>query len=117
MKYLRIIGILFMLLLSIAYYNRDALGESLACSKSDEFRKMEYSGIVSKKIIDQENHRVRTITFKQDVGDVVLSRDTSQLYTFVNPGDSIVKKKNDDYVSLFRASKIYTFKIYFGCPN
>jgi len=117
MKYLRIIGILFMLLLSIAYYNRDALNDSYACSKSDEFRKMEYSGIVSKKFIDQENHRFRTILFKEDVSDMVLADDTSSFYVFVNPGDSIVKKKNDDYVSLFRASKIYTFKIYFGCQN
>ena len=100
-----------------AYLKRDSFGASLACSKADEFKKMEYSGIVSKKFMDQENHRVRTISLGENDSDIILARDTSKFYAFVTSGDSIVKHKNNDYLSLIRASKVYTFRIYFGCPN
>jgi len=117
MKYLKILGVLFIVMVLIANFNRDALNDSYSCTIAKDFKRMEYSGIVLKKYIDQKNHRFRTITFKQGASDIVLSKDTSQLYVFVNVGDSIVKKRNDDYLTLFRASKVYTFKIYFGCPN
>lgn len=117
MKYLAVLGVLFIVIIVVAYLNRDSFGESLACSKANEFKKLEYSGVVSRKFIDQKNHRVRTISLRVNGNDIILARDTSQLYVFVNVGDSIVKKRNDDYLSLFRASKVYTFKIYFGCPN
>lgn len=86
MKYLSVLGILVIVVIVVAYLNRDSFGESLACSKADELKKMEYSGIVSGKFIDQKNHRVRTVSLRGNVRDVILAGDTTKFYDFVTSG-------------------------------
>ena len=116
MRYFQILAAIGMIALLIGHLNRDKVNNSLACVKGQEFNREEYSGKVISKFIDQDNHRCRTILLSTKK-KIVLARDTSQFYSFLLNGDSIIKIKNKDYLTLIREGKIYKYKIYFGCDE
>ena len=96
--------------------NGDKCNTSLACSRLTKFKGEEYHRVVSKKYLDQKNHRFKTIEFRE--GDpIVLARDTSSFFDFIQPEDSLVKIQGSDTLSVYRRNSIYKFEIYFGCPD
>lgn len=112
--FLALISIVLISLLIIV--NNDKFNTSLACAKSEEFKNQEYGGIMQKKYLDKDNHQVRTIKLKNEE-TIILARDTSIFYSFVQQNDSIVKERGMDFLNVYRMGKIYKFKIYFGCSE
>ncbi|AWH86377.1 hypothetical protein HYN59_15230 [Flavobacterium album] len=67
-----------------------------------EDRKNEhYSGIIEKKYIDNEEHNIPQLKLK----DTILSMET-EFWNKLSVGDSIVKIKGEDYISVFSNKKL-----------
>lgn len=96
--------------------NNDKLNTSLACAKLEEFKNEEYDELVLRKYIDEENHQFRTIELNNKK-TLVLARDTSGFYNFIQQNDSIVKRKGTDILMVYRLNTVHRFKIYYGCSN
>lgn len=94
--------------------NSDNFSNSLACAKDEEFRNEEYKGRLMKKYIDPSNHGLKTLIIDGN-RTLVLARDTSDFYDFVQKNDSIVKEKSSNSIVLYRTNKMQKFRIYFGC--
>ena len=119
-KWFRILGVLFILTLTILYLTkRESLGISLSCSNLEEFKRTEFNGQVVKKYVDQSNHNSKTIQIQDHdhVFEYVLIQDTSGFYEYVKPGDSLLKFKNDDHIKLMRDKLSRKFKIWYGCDK
>lgn len=116
MRYFQILVAIFMIILLIGYLTKDQGVDSYACAVEQEFYREDYCGKVVNKFIDQNNHRFNTILLNPKK-EIVLVRDTSGLYSFILKGDSIIKIKNREYLTLIRDGRIYNYKIYFGCDK
>jgi hypothetical protein len=110
-----LVGLLFMIIL---FYLIVKYGSQLdnihACENLRDFKKEEYFDVVSKKIIDEKNHCVRTINFRNRE-PWVLVRDTTSFFDIIERNDSLVKKAGSDTIAIFRDRSVFKFKIYFGC--
>lgn len=110
-----LIGLLVISMVSIFIFtNDDKFSNSLACTKKEEFKNEIYQGILIRKYIDQSNHGSQTLIFNRNLV-LVLARDTSGFYNFIQKNDSIVKEKNSDFITVHRNNKVEKFEIYFGC--
>jgi|TARA_R100000541_G_scaffold54364_2_gene62844 hypothetical protein len=63
---------------------------------SEYYKEYTYSGLVTNKFIDSEQHNYRTVIIRNDEkSDIfLLDFETSGLFEFIQVGDSIFKKKN-----------------------
>ena len=79
--------------------------------KSDQ-----YSGIVTDKYIDQDQHMYEKVVLNTDLGTEVVLTDweTSGFYDFLKIGDSISKNPNSLEVKIWRNNRdtIYNLKFY-----
>ena len=89
-------------------------GNFIAPTKKEEFIKSELRGFVVDKYIDQKNHRTRTVRIKENQKHTInefIAADDTLFYNYVNPGDSIIKLANLDFLVVQRQDSIRKFKI------
>lgn len=113
-----LIAAIFIVILSsiLIVTNGEKFNTSIACSRLTKFKGEEYHKVVSKKYLDQKNHRFKTIEFHE--GDpIVLARDTSGFFNFIQPNDSLVKTRGSRTLSVYRGDSIHRFNIFFGCSD
>ena len=115
---LKILGS-FLIIVLVSFFlvkNTDRFSNSLACTKLEEFKREEYSGIVSGKYFDQKNHRAGTVNLTNKKA-IILPKEPSSFYDFIQPNDSIVKRKNNGYLIVYRDALVKQFKIDYGCDD
>ncbi|MEQ8576740.1 MAG: hypothetical protein RIB63_21930, partial [Fulvivirga sp.] len=87
----------------------------------ENFKSMEYSGVVDDKFNDPNNHRFPTFTLKQNSSPHFLAftypRDTSGLYEYLSKGDSVYKEFGSLSLSVIRNDKVVSFNIDFQCND
>jgi hypothetical protein len=84
------------------------------CAEEDHFKENGYSGIVIRKFLNDKNHRFRTLSLTGG-DEMILVLDTTKLYDFVQPGDSIIKKRGSKEVFVKRNGKVVSYVVYFDC--
>ncbi|WP_428329642.1 hypothetical protein [Mucilaginibacter sp.] len=92
------------------------LGPSKPCSDKSEFINSTYNAIVINKYLDEKNHNFKTVLYSTNnkLIEIRFIDDTSGYYEFVKPGDSILKSKNTD---LLTVNHIKRFRINFDCKQ
>lgn len=87
------------------------------CNLYAEFKQSDYRGILLNKYIDNENHNTRTIVIKsgENVFTMILPRDTSLFYNTVMIGDSVIKRKGDEFIAIQHNYSLLRFKLKWGC--
>ena len=80
--------------------------------KSDE-----YSGVVTEKYIDQDQHMYEKVVLKKDQGSEVILTDweTSGFFDFLKVGDSISKNPNSLQVKIWRNNRDTIYNLEFYC--
>lgn len=120
MNLLKLVLSIFIVLLVLLYWTRkDSLNSSLACQELRYFKKTEFRGMVIEKYIDQRNHGAETVRIKRatEVFNFVLPVNASKIYEYVKSGDSVLKKKDEHHVEVYRTDSIKRFEIWFGCTS
>lgn len=84
------------------------------CAEEDHFKENGYSGIVIRKFLNGKNHRFRTLSLTGG-DEMILVLDTTKLYDFVQPGDSLIKKRGSKEVFVKRNGKVVSYVVYFDC--
>lgn len=77
----------------------------------DSIKLSKFHGVVVDKIMDKKNHNHATMRLENKYGEqnIILTRDKSELFNFVQVGDSISKEFGDLNVLVFRAGDLYKF--------
>ncbi len=116
MKYIKLLVVIAMIVLVIAYLNGQKFYRTRVCFMFDGFKRESYSGTVVKKFIDQKNHRTKTVILDNGK-NIYFIRDTSSFYEKVNVGDIVRKIQNDSSLIVSSHGNLSTFNIYFGCKD
>lgn len=74
-----------------------------------QFKNEDWNGVVLKKYTDSLNHSAETFEIQGNI-KIVMGRDGTDFFEFIQKGDSIVKKKNSDTVHVHRQAEVYYFK-------
>ena len=88
------------------------------CQRSQDFIKDSYSGFVQNKFYDQKNPNNITLTIIKNgkPWNLLIPNDTT-FFSFIKIGDSLIKKKNQDFIEIHRSSTTTNFKINFDCET
>lgn len=98
---------IFISILAISFFiyktnkNEDNLHYNALCKVLNE----EYSGTITTKDYDKTNHNSPVIFLKNDNQKIYVF---SEIWIKIMIGDSVVKKKNNTYLSVFRNGKNFT---------
>lgn len=93
---IKIIQVTIVLIMIWSLFFRKNLNISKDLYESD--KQNEYKGVVTKKYIDYQNHAQTHIILDKNL-DIIF---TENIYLRIKPGDSIVKRKNIDFILLYR---------------
>lgn len=102
---LQLIVLLFIIFLGIRFYlfdNKSSFRERLIESLKNEV----YEGIVIKKYYDKENHNTPMIVFSNNHEAPVYG----QFYSQIQNKDSVVKKKGDTRIFVYRGKQTIIFE-------
>lgn len=113
-KYLIVI---FFLSPVVFFFIRSLFVPSNLCNLLTDFKKSNYHAIVIDKFLDQKNHRTRTVIIKSKESsfNLILPRDTSNFFDYIDKGDSLIKEMQKNFLTVKRGDSLKIFKIYFGC--
>ncbi len=117
MKRKYIFSLIFALATLGVFYFLQPSKKELCQNAFKSMKQIEYDGIVVKKYIDP-NHSVPTFIIRKNnsVIEIADFRDLSGLYEYLKVRDSVVKKRDDNSVYVYRFdSRMATFKIDYGC--
>ena len=108
-RYILLINIL-LIVAAIIVLNKD-LPSSSEINKMafDSIKLYKFEGEVIKKFVDKKNHNHSTLILKNKYGEqnVILTRDKSNLFDFVQIGDSISKEYGYLNVYVIRDNKVH----------
>ena len=91
------------------------------CVYQEKFRQSDWNGIVVKKYIDQSKRSLKTIEIENEDGNLnkiqnwVLFQNGN--YEKIELGDSIVKKQDLIFVSLYKSDTVIQLDVDYGCRN
>lgn len=85
--------------------------EEITNDAYESLRYEKFYGIVQEKFNDRKNHNHPTLILKNEFGEqsILLVRDRSGIYNYVEPGDSISKEYGKYEVHLTRSSRDTVF--------
>lgn len=75
-------------------------------------------GKVTNKFVDEKNHALLTITYKDEknhIKNINYGNDKSGFMEYVNPGDSINKQPNSLLFKVYRINQVESFNLDFEC--
>ena len=107
-KYNRIIGISIAILIVVVMAFNSSWGQKRRQEAiSNEFKEMQFYGVVSKIDYDINNHNELFIFFKNSQNKIPLTfiKNSQSILNKIYCGDSIVKKKNTNEIAVFRGHK------------
>lgn len=109
------IGFIIVLIISIYIRNNDSdLRYKAKCKRYNDFLSIVLESSIQYKFLNPDHHMRPTIKTKDKKIDFY--HDTSGFYEFVLLKDSIVKKKGQSEIKIYREGEyIKTFNIDFGC--
>ena len=72
-----------------------------------------FEGLVIDKFMDKRNHNHATLRLKNSFGEqnIILTRDKSEIFEFVQVGDSVSKEYGDLNVRIKRGNELYEIKL------
>ncbi|MGV8946262.1 MAG: hypothetical protein ACOH1N_07525 [Lutibacter sp.] len=88
------------------------------CKQGVEFYKTKnFTGVVIKKYIDEENHSHKTIIVKENMNEksIFLDADIGGIYEYISIGDSISKNKGELFVLINRKKNDTIIDFKFRC--
>lgn len=79
----------------------------------DSIKLTKFEGLVVDKFMDKKNHNHATLKLRNSLGEqnIILTRDKSKIFNFVQVGDSISKEYGDINVFIRRDGKLYEIKL------
>jgi hypothetical protein len=85
----------------------------------EQYRNVEYKGVIDKKFKDRKNHSAKTIIIEENEKNKVFRRyrDISGLYEYARVGDSIYKPKGSLKAKVIRGEKSIVFTIDLNCDD
>lgn len=114
-----IVSIVFVVLLIVGLWirlNPDEYRNRAVCELFAEFKTSSFNGVVEKKFLDEEHHLHEAIFV--DNQEHHFNHDKSGFYTFIQEGDSIIKKEGSESVVIYRQGKmVEQYEIDFGCQS
>jgi hypothetical protein len=101
----------------IAFNLIPSIGDN-RCSFQKEFNYREWNGVVIDKHLDRPNHNFETLELRHDstttkIQDLVT--DFNNSYDSIRIGDSLSKKRGNNFVSVFREGKVSQLTVDCGC--
>ena len=113
-KYFKLV-ILFLLvalIFEVIYIN----SPSGNCVAEKEFKSKKINGYITRKFYDTASHLYPTIELSKNHSQFVIhDYDNSGFYSYVKPGDSILKKIGSLKIIVYRNSKDTFFNIDYNC--
>lgn len=72
-----------------------------------------FEGLVIDKFMDKKNHNHATLKLRNSFGEqnIILTRDKSEIFDFVQLGDSVSKEYGDLNVLIKRRCELYVIKL------
>lgn len=114
-QYILLAGFLLIVIVTVVVvFFEDRIGGDYACARHEEFREERWHGTITRKYIDDSNHRSETFDISGGKSHVMFLRD-SEFYQFIEVGDSLIKDFDTDTIQVFREDQLHRFKIEFGC--
>lgn len=78
---------------------------------------VEFNGVIDSLYIDKENHSYPMISFAEDWKDYYIPKyELSGFYSFLKPGDRVVKSSGNVDVVVIRNRDTSTFTLQYECP-
>lgn len=78
-------------------------------------RRKDFKGIVLSKYNDQNEHLHPVLELSNNYLRIIIQMDKSNFYSFVELGDSLIKKKGSLNIRLIRKDLDTVFRIDYGC--
>lgn len=102
-----------LLFLSLPSFNDNS------CRAFADFKNQEYKAVIVDKYYDKKEHSYPTLIYKDQNGNKIINQnlilDNSGLFDYVRIGDTLTKKKNEEYIQI-KSAKVDTMIILdFGC--
>ena len=91
-----------------------------SCNLLKRYRRLNLNGILANKFIDSSEHSYPILiinNFDSTVEKINLVLDTTNLFSVVDIGDSIFKKKNETWLEIKSNNKHFKRNIDFGCSD
>lgn len=72
-----------------------------------------FEGLVIDKFMDKKNHNHATLKLRNSFGEqnIILTRDKSKIFDFIQVGDSVSKEYGDLNVYIERGGELYEIKL------
>jgi hypothetical protein len=109
---------LFLFILFILLHSKLFKDES--CSVLKRYRRINLNGILTNKFIDSSEHSYPILVinnFDSTVETINLVFDITNLFSVVDIGDSIFKKRNETWLEIKNNNKHFKRNIDFGCSD
>lgn len=107
------IAVFLLSVTSTMVYNKFFVSSSSTYQESQAFLKDSYTGRVQNKFYNKNNVRTITVNRNGKPWNYTVPTDTL-FFSFINIGDSLVKKQNEDFIEIHRSNTVTNFKINFG---
>lgn len=91
--------------------------EDARCAAFQEIKFVVFNGIVDSVFEDKRNHSINTLNINSsgNIQTVYLEYDRSNLFNYLQPGDTVIKEYDTEVVLVSREGVITRFEIDFGC--
>ena len=115
-RYLKYILLAYIILLAAVIYmiNRN-LPTSMEINQTafESIKLTKFEGMVIDKFTDKRNHNHATLRLKNSFGEqnIILTRDKSELYDFIQVGDTVSKEYGDLIVCIKRRNELYKIEL------
>ena len=104
-----IIGVII-LMPTIFFTNIPSI-ESRRCKRFNNYLEHQVQGIVKSKFNDSSNHNIPTLNLNNDKRETETVIFISELYEYLRPGDSIIKKSGSSEISVYRDGNERVFNV------
>jgi hypothetical protein len=112
LKYILLANIVLLVIIFVVNRNLPTPNE-INKMAFESIKLTKFEGLVIDKFMDKKNHNHATIKLKNSFGEqnIILTRDKSEIFDFIQVGDSISKEYGDLNVYIERGSELYEIKL------
>ena len=76
----------------------------------ESFKKLTIDCVVKYKYVNEKNHLAKTVIFN-NCENLIVIKDSSRFFDFIEPKDSVVKALNTDTLRVYREGRRYNFRV------
>ena len=112
-KYILLVNIVLLLVIIFVVNRNLPTPKEINQTAFESIKLTKFEGLVIDKFMDKKNHNHVTLRLRNSFGEqnIILTRDKSEIFEFVQVGDSVSKEYGDLNVRIKRGDELYEIKL------